>query len=67
MIRFVCLSHKKTSFLIHSLNLAIADSHEPGFQILFLCPQLKPFSTVALVFTPFTVLEVVLLPLVWAS
>ncbi|KAI4530245.1 hypothetical protein MG293_020101 [Ovis ammon polii] len=44
VIRFVCLSHKKTSFLIYSLNLAIADFMNLGFQILFSVRQiLKPF------------------------
>lgn len=44
VIRFVCLSHKKTSFLIYSLNLAIVDFMNLGFQILFSVRQiLKPF------------------------
>lgn len=44
VIWFVRLSHKKTSFLIYSLNLAIADFMNLSFQILFSVRQiLKPF------------------------
>ncbi|XP_044799917.2 mas-related G-protein coupled receptor member E-like [Bubalus bubalis] len=44
VIWFVHLSHKKASFVIYSLNLAIADFMNLGFQILFSVRQiLKPF------------------------
>lgn len=44
VIWFVHLSHKKTSFIIYSLNLAIADFMNLGFQILFSVRHiLKPF------------------------
>ncbi|XP_043733269.1 mas-related G-protein coupled receptor member A1-like [Cervus elaphus] len=40
VIWFVRLSHKKTSFLIYSLNLAIADFMNLSFQILFSVRQI---------------------------